>query len=310
MKRKKRQLTAGLVLMMCLMSAAGCAPNRPVLPANERSFSLDGISEVTISYDEENVTFYESETNELILKEYMTENKPGYHAKVTQHNGSIQISEGGKPLFDSGFSRYIEVYLPSSYQENLTLTTTDGDIDLTALPLKLNSLRVDSTAGTVQLNRAEARNVHLSSTSGTLVLGTLWADMIRLETTSGNVTCERLSGNVTYTTTSGNAEFKSASGSGDYTNSNSGILNVVYTDVSGDLSFYNKNDGVNVVLPSHLEFEFVATTKNGSISTSFQEYIAADGRTARGTVGEHPTVTVRAETNNGDIEISQSESAV
>ena len=79
----------------------------------------------------------------------------------------------------------------------------------------------------------------------------------------------------------------------------------MYTEVTGDLSFYNKNDSIHVTLPADLEFEFEATAKNGSISTTFQENVSIEGRTTSGTVGEHPTVTVKVETNNGNIEVEQ-----
>lgn len=288
-----------------LLVLTGCSCGSASRSANDLTFALDGISEVTISYDEEKVTFYRSETDELVIREYMTENKDSYRARVTQGNGSIRISEGGKPLFKGNFSRYIEVYLPASYDKNLTVTTTDGDIDMSRIDLSLNALRIDSTGGTVRLSSAEARNIHLSSTRGAFALDCLNADVIRIDTTSGSVTCEKLTGDVTYTTTSGSADIKSAVGSGSYKASNSGDLNVVYTEVTGDLSFFNKNDSVCVTLPGDLEFELIATTKNGSVSTSFQGCVSVDGQTTRGVVGEHPTVTVRAETNNGDIQVLQ-----
>lgn len=305
MMKSKRKLAAYLAAAASLLTLTGCSHRQSSQLANEITFSLNGISEVTISYDEENVTFYESESNELTVKEYMTENKSSYHAKVDQRSDGIKISEGGKPLFKDGFSRYIEVYLPASYHENLTVTTTNGNIDISEVELSLSSLRIDSTAGTVRLNHAQAQNIHLSSTSGALDVNSLNADMIRIDITSGCFSCEELNGNVTYTTTSGDADIKSAIGSGSYKANNSGELNIVYTEVTGDLSFFNKNDSIHVTLPSDLEFEFSATTKNGSVSTSFQECISVDGRTTRGTVGTHPAVTVQVETNNGDIEVIQ-----
>lgn len=305
MMKIKKQLAACLAAAASLLSLTGCSHGQASQPANEITFSLDGITEVTISYDEENVIFYESDSNQLTIKEYMTENKSSYHAKVDQNRCSIKVSEGGKPLFKDSFSRYIEVYLPSSYHENLTVTTTDGNIDLSGLELYLNAMRVDSTAGAVRLNNVEAQDIHLSSTSGSFDAKSLSADTVRIDITSGDFSCAELNGNVSYTTTSGDADIKSAFGSGSYKASNSGKLNIVYTEVTGDLSFFNKNDSIRVTLPADLEFEFTATTKNGSISASFQEYISVDGRTTRGTVGTHPTVTVQAETNNGDIEVTQ-----
>lgn len=298
-------------LAVCFVAAVGlliltsCSHKQSPVLANELAFSLKDISEVTISYDEEKVTFYESENDELIIKEYMTKSKSGYYAKINQSSDSIKISEGDKPFFKDGFSRYVEVYLPASYHESLTVTITDGDIDISELEMTLNALRIDSAAGAVKISTVAAQNIHLSTTSGVLEVNRLKADTIGVNTTSGSFSCYTLEGNVAYTTTSGNANIQSAIGSGSYKANNSGKLNVVYTEVTGDLSFYNKNDSIHVTLPADLEFEFQATTKNGFVSTNFQESISMDGRITSGTVGEQPTVTVKVETNNGDIEVRQ-----
>lgn len=233
----------------------------------------------------------------------MTANKSSYYAKVSQQDNSIKISEGGKPFWKSGFLRYIEIYFPAAYAGNLTVTTTDGDIDLSDMELKLSALRIDSTSGKIDIKDANARTIHLTSTKGTIKAENLKADQIRLETTSGNTVCENLEGNVDYTSTSGDGEIKAAVGSGSYKANNSGKLDVTYREVTGDLYLFNKNDDVQLTLPENLEFEFQATTKNGSISTSFPESITVDGRTAKGTVGRQPAVTIRVETKNGNIEV-------
>lgn len=288
-----------------LLTLSGCSRSQSPEMANELHFSLAGISDVTISYDEEPITFYPAEGDELVIKEYMTEYKSSYYAYVKQNDDSIHISEGGKPFFKSGFSRRIEVYLPSSYMETLTVTTTDGDMDFTNIELQLSKLHIDTTAGTVHIESAAASSIHLSTTSGTLNLDSIEADSIRIETTSGNITCDELLGNVEYTSTSGNADIKSAAGSGSYKANNSGSLDVNYVEVTGDLYFFNKNDNINLTLPEKVSFEFEATTKNGSVFTTFQDCTTVDGRTTHGIVGTNPTVSVKAETKNGNIEVTQ-----
>ena len=301
----KKTLTLSMALILSLFVFVGCSNSKSPQIANELRFSLDGRTTLTISYDEEKITFYESDSDDLVIKEYMTENKSSYYAKVTERNESIQISEGGKPFFKDSFSRHIEVYLPKSYHENLTVTSTNGDINFSGVNLDLSMLRIDNSSGNVTLANAVASNIHLSSTRGTLDLENIQANQIRLETTSGSVNCTELNGNVTYTSTSGNADIKSAIGSGSYKTNNSGSLNVVYTEVKGDLSFFNKNDNITLTLPENLQFEFQATTKNGSISTTFQQSVTVNGRTTSGLVGDNPTVTVKVETNNGNIKVTQ-----
>lgn len=292
-----------MAAIVCLAGLAGCGSEKTAQMANELCFSADAVSELTISYDEETITFFEGSGNELIIREYMTDNKSRYYAAVEKGDSSIKISEGGKPFFKGGFSRYIEVYLPASYRGSLTVTTTNGDIDLSDMELSLSVLRIDSTSGTVDLKNAEAKAIHLSSTKGMLKAGYLKADKIKLETTSGNTVCENLEGDVTYTSTSGDAEIKSAVGCGSYKANNSGKLRVTYSEVTGPLYLFNKNDDIYLALPEDLEFEFTASSKNGSVLTNFQESVTSDGRTTKGTVGETPAVTVEAESGNGNIEV-------
>lgn len=301
----KNQFICSFMTALMLCSVTGCSTSHSSEISNELHFPLAGISDVTLSYDEEPITFYKADGDELIVKEYMTENQTRYHADVDQDGESIHISEGGKPLFKSGFTRYIEIFLPASYAGALTITTTDGTIDLTDIGLHISRLRIDSTDGTIKLAEAAASDIYLSTTSGTLKLGSIAADTIRIETTSGDVTCDKMAGRVSYTSTSGNAHIKSAIGSGSYKADNSGTLSVIYTKVTGDLSFYNKNDDISLVLPEDLEFEFEANTKNGMVDTTFKESITTDGRTTHGTVGGNPSVNIEAETRNGNIEVSQ-----
>lgn len=303
--RQRNKWMYGPAAVLCLAALTGCGGGGAMKLANELRFSTEDISDVTISYDEESLTFLEGGEDELIVREYMTADQSGYYAKVKRQGGCIKISEGGKPFFGNGFSRYVEVCLPSSYQGSLTVTTTDGDIEFADVSLSLSALRVDSTSGKVKLQDAAAGTIYLSSTSGVLETGNLIADQIRLETTSGNVICERLEGEVSYTSTSGSAEIRSAAGSGTYQANNSGMLEVTYSEVTGDLSLFNKNDEIHLTLPEDLEFEFRAETKNGSVSTNFQKFISVDGRQVSGVVGSQPAVTVTVETKNGKIEVER-----
>ena len=111
MKRKKVIITAVLCFSMLFLLAA-CGKQQEAEPVNEMDFSLRGIKDLEISYDEENIRFFKSEGRNLIVKEYMSKDKKRYYAKVSQNEKGIHISEGGKPLLGGGFSRRVEVYLP------------------------------------------------------------------------------------------------------------------------------------------------------------------------------------------------------
>lgn len=304
MKRKTYKTTLlFIILIFTLPLVSACGKEKSAQAANELSFSLEDISDLTISYDDENVSFFTSKNDNLIIREYMSKDKNSFHAKVSQNKDSIRISEGKKPFFKGKFTRYVEVYLPDSYSENLKVTTTDGNIDMSGVELELNSIYVDCVSGTFSVNRAVAEDIYFSSTNGELELGDVVGDQIKIETTQGNVICEKIDGNVDYTSTSGNAEFKSAVGSGAYRANNSGILSVVYDEVTGDLSFFNKNDDIQLQFPGDQSFIFEGITTNGKIDTDFQDNISVKGDMTSGVVGSNPTVTIKVETKNGNIEV-------
>lgn len=58
---------------------------------------------MAISYDEEQVTFYQAEGKKLVIREYMTDNKGSYYALVRKNRDTIHVSEGGKPFCKRGF---------------------------------------------------------------------------------------------------------------------------------------------------------------------------------------------------------------
>lgn len=299
----KKRITLIAAASTFLICFTACSGSKSTESMNELHFSAEEISSLTISYDDENITFAEGRGNEIVIKEYMTINKSRYHAKVDQRGRNVHISEGRKPFFKGSFSRHVEVYLPNHYNDSLTITTTDGDISLSEIELNLSSLRIDSTKGKVQLKCAYAEDMYLSSASGSFDLGKITADEIRLETTSGKVTGDTLTGHINYTSTSGDILIKSANGSGEFRADNSGKLEVTYTKTDGDLSFFNKNDDIRLTLPKELEFTFKAASKNGTVKTYFQKSISEQSGTIQGTVGEKPTINIEAQTKNGNIEV-------
>lgn len=282
------------LLAACCALLGGCGS--PAAAVNGVSLPLEGVREITISYDEEPVAFLPAEGAELVIRETMTVDRARYHARIEQSGGSIRVHEGGKPLFHTGFSRSVEVYLPESYCGGLTVTTSDGAIDLSGLPPVLEMLRVDSSSGTVAVDSAAAERLRFSTTGGKLRLGSLRAGQIVIETTDGEVDCDQAAGAVTYKTTHGGAVFHEIAGEGTFRAENDGLLQANFTEVTGDLTFYNQNGSIEVTIPADLEFWFAPETRNGALKTSFP---------VSGAVGERPAVTLSVETKNGEIEVKQ-----
>lgn len=281
-------------LLMTFLSAgilSGCSNGGNTSMTNELTFDTASLKEITIAYDDENITVFNGNDSNIIIKEYMNKDKKSYHAKVKEEDGSIHISEGGKPMFKDGFIRYIEIYLPVKYEEALNIGTTNGEIDCSSADINAGGFNINTTSGTAKLNTVKSKTVSLSTTSGSLYANDIISDNINIRNTSGKAVFDKLNGFVDYRGTSADLTVSDAVGSGKYISDNSGDMQITYSELTGDLSLYNKNDDVNLKLPQGIEFNMQAKSKNGKIS-------APQGVSAA-------KITISAETVNGDINIIQ-----
>lgn len=64
------------------------------VPQNEVYIDTRGVSDISITYDNENLTLFETDGSELVLREFMTENKPSYYARITNKTSSLRIQAG------------------------------------------------------------------------------------------------------------------------------------------------------------------------------------------------------------------------
>lgn len=280
-----------ILSLFSLTINSGCTDISIPKLENELTFELNDITEISINYDDEDITFYESPNNDLIIKEYMSKNKKKYYAKVSNNNNKIHISEGTKPIFKGDFYRYIEVYLPHSYKKTLAVSTTNGKIDFSNIDINLNKFAANTTSGSVNIKNISSSIAILTTTSGEFNAENIVADNVKIETTSGNFDCKRLEGNVNYVTTSGSVNITSAYGYGQYKANNSGDINITYIDITDNLYLYNKNDDINLTIPSNLKYNIQCKSKNGNVSTP--------------TNSSESSIKITAESVNGNINIKQ-----
>lgn len=277
--------------VVCTALLSGCSDRSNTSMANELTFDTTSLKEITIAYDDENITVFNGNDSNIIIKEYMNTDKKNYHAKVKEDSTSIHISEGGKPVFKKGFIRYIEIYLPMNYEEALNIGTTNGGIDCSEADINVGGFNINTTSGTIKLKNVNSKTVSLNTTSGSLYADDIISDNINIRNTSGNAVFNKLNGFVDYRGTSADLTVVDAVGSGQYIFDNSGNMQIAYSKVTGDLSLYNKNDNVNLKIPQDFEFDMQTKSKNGKTS-------APQGTSTA-------KVKIKAETVNGDINITQ-----
>ncbi len=302
MKRKFISFTCVVFLLMGILS--GCGGQKAVALVNTLTFGTGDFESLRLDYDADNIHVLESDNDKVIVKEYMNENKNSYYARTGTQNGELLITEGDRPR-RSSFESYIEIYIPKDYTNSLSLHSTSGTINSEISMNLTGDFSVDTTSGVIEVSNTKASTVKASSTNGSLNFENIDADEINIQTTNATTSMNRISGAISYQSKGGKLTASDLSGSGSFNASGEGSIDISFTDVTSDISAYSKNGTLTVTLPSELDFKFSATTKEGSIDTSFADLLAVTDNTAAGTVGSSPAVSIDLETRNGDIKASR-----
>lgn len=301
MKRKFISFTCVVFLLGIL---SGCGGQKATALVNTLTFDTGDFESLRLDYDADDIQVLESDNDKVIVKEYMNENKKSYYARTSTQNGELLITEGDRPR-RSSFESYIELYIPQNYTDSLCLHSTSGKIN-SQIALNLSGdFTVDTTSGVVEVSNTKASNVKAASTNGNLTLENIDSEEISIQTTNATTSMNQINGTISYQSKGGKLTASHLYGSGSFNASGEGYIDVSFAGVTSNISAYSKNGTLTVTLPNELSFKFSATTKEGSIDTSFADQLTITDNTAVGTVGASPEITVELETRNGDIKVSR-----
>lgn len=105
---KEKLFCIGMLSIVSLFT--GCSSNSGCKMVNQMIFDLNSITEITIAYDEENISFYEGSNDELRIEEYMTADKKSYYAEVSEKKTAFISARAANPFLAvilNGMSRFI-----------------------------------------------------------------------------------------------------------------------------------------------------------------------------------------------------------
>jgi DUF4097 and DUF4098 domain-containing protein YvlB len=333
-------LTAFFTLFVAL--SAFCGGNLELV--NTQEFELDSIIDVKVLYSSEKVSVFMGTTDTLIIKEYMSENNSQYFARITNSGNTITIENGRspfRPIFNF-FSRRLEVYLPLSYRNSVSIKTSSGKID--ASDLFCSKLAIESSSGHISVKSITADTINIKASSGRIDIGNIIGE-ISTETSSGRINIIQVTGNLTSKTASGNIHGEKIQGNADL-RTNSGSINFgiiegnISTETSsgnielslvngsvnaktssggirctmgthtGDISLNTSSGNVRLNLPRDLQFSFTSRTSSGKLSTPFSDRLSnpvTDRNLTQGIIGSNngseEISTVNIRTNSGSIKI-------
>jgi DUF4097 and DUF4098 domain-containing protein YvlB len=191
---------------------------------NTQNIKINDTESLNIKYRSEDIYFYEHDSDELILKEYMNIEPDLDQLTNIDKNGTQLIIQGSYKnsqswFFNQGYYGKIEIYLPTNYSEQLAVSTSSGVI-VSDFVFELSSLDATSSSGDIKLNEIYAERINLSASSGninvtkaegTRNLSSSSGD-IKVLSGSGELDIESSSGTITVQNNSSYLEAESSSG--------------------------------------------------------------------------------------------------
>lgn len=179
------------------------------------NLSMDGISSLSLEYSSDDIIFCQSDTGELILKEYMNITpKEEELTQIRQGSSEIRLTGGKRHWQNWGFNHYygyVEVYLPEGYQGSLSPSTSSGNIE-TDLVLNVSELNASCTSGDLEFNEVYAEDIHAAASSGNITF-TKAEGTRSFATSSGNIEVTGGNGDTDASSTSGNITIENGIGS-------------------------------------------------------------------------------------------------
>ncbi|MCM0649211.1 DUF4097 domain-containing protein [Clostridium swellfunianum] len=257
-----------------------------------KTVTLKGIKDIKVNVSSASINIIPS--SEAELKAHLNGNiismspyrKPDLECYASGSTLYVNVKTNTKITL--GFyssSLKLDVYLPSSYIDELKLTSSSGSIHVKEL--ELSSLQCNSSSGSTTIDNVIADNFDHSSSSGSLTINGLTSKTSKLSSSSGSMRVNGFTGNLK-------------------ASSSSGSTRVEYLSFDNDISITASSGSVELKLPKTAEFYLDANASSGSIRSDFPVAMtgSSDKRHLKGVVGNDKN-KVRINTSSGGIRITK-----
>ena len=173
----KKIISLVLCLILCSFILSGCSSSNE--PFEEKNYTSDTqINEIKIDVQDREIEVSLSEDEQVHIK-YYENSKEYYDISVSDENVLTMVSVNDKEWTDyigvkpSAEDRKISLQIPDALLENLTLSTTNEDITLSALAVT-GSINISSNGGNItfgdlDVGSALTLNIKNGDISGAIV---------------------------------------------------------------------------------------------------------------------------------------------
>lgn len=246
----------------------------------EKELSLENINNIYFDLNVDNITFIDNTDNNLkIVEKSNKELSEKEQIKASQVNDTIKISRNSNQSINSiskSFKRELIVYLPKSYNKNLNINLSLGDISLNS-DLNLDKLEIYLTTGDVDINKnLNCKTFILEGNTGDFYINYLYCDNYGISLTNGDVDVSNLFGN-------------------GYINTTTGNINCHVYDITGDTDFASSTGDITINIKKQLEFFINVSCDIGKISNDFKS----------NSFGDNPLYTLNIDCGLGNVKINK-----
>ncbi len=299
-------ILSSLGAIIAFIATDGVDFNESIKVNDEKIFSIDNVNQIDISASSADVNIILVESNEIKVKYYGEIRCFICNAK-NELNGS---KEDDKIEFTSKFNTFgihfynnikMDVYLPKTYEKDLTIYAISSDILVEKLTL--DYLHIKSVSGDISASELTLKDAKFSSTSGDIDLSDVSVENItQINITSGDLTMESVNSDVKFNLESGDVEAHNFQG--DFIGlSTSGNIDIdeIASEFIVDINCISGN--VKIDVNNDALFNFVTDTTSGNIAVNFEYTVAGssnDKHNVDGRIGES-TNNIKIKTLSGNI---------
>ena len=299
------------LLLACLLTNLAMARSETDVsetPVNVQKFALENIDIIEIRYTSESVTLLRSNTDSLVVKEYMNSDDTIHHAQITHSDNTLIVEPGRRGLFDRRLRPRVEVYIPAS-DKTFRIQTTSGTIE-NINGITVGAITMHSSSGAIHADNLTANNVGFEAMSGRIEASRITADGVGFRTTSGAIQGENLTGNVSARTNNGRVVLNGIGGHLSVETTSGAVQHTVAKE-AGNVSISTTSGAIVLHVPKELRFSFTSKTTSGRLATPFAEqlFVSVDDMgAAHGFIGGCPSETqcsreMNVETTSGPITV-------
>ena len=224
---------------------------------SEKTIDLNNVNDISFNLNVDDITFIENTDEKIKIVEKCTKQlSENEKLQFNHQNNKIDIYRSSKlniNLLEKSFKREVIVYLPKSYNKNINIKLSIGDVDFSS-DLKLNELEIYLTTGDINIdNNIECKSFILEGNTGDANINSLLSNEYGISFNTGNIEISNLSGK-------------------GYINTTTGDLRCNISDLTGNSDFSSSIGDITLNIKKELNFKINASCDIGDIKTDFKEY--------------------------------------